>query len=46
MTTVGFTSQDFKDIGLIIVKALKKEVELTKLKDQVLAITSKYNFYG
>ncbi len=45
MTTRGLKEEDFKEIGLIISKALKNkddEKVLQKLKEEVLTITNKY----
>jgi len=42
MTTRGLKEEDFKEIGLIISSALKKEEPLEKLKIRVLKITEKY----
>lgn len=48
MTTRGLKEEDFKEIGHIIVKALKNkdnEEVLSKLKEEVLEITRKFPLY-
>ncbi len=42
MTTRGLKEKEFKEIGNIIVDALKNKKELEKLKNQVLEITKKF----
>jgi len=42
MTTRGLKEKEFKTIGQIIVKALKKEKDLEELKKEVLEITKKF----
>jgi len=42
MTTRGLKEEEFKTIGQIIVKALKKEKDLEELKKEVLEITKRF----
>ena len=42
MTTRGLKEKEFKEIGNIIVDALKNKKDLEKLKNQVLEITKKF----
>ena len=49
MTTVGFGEAEFAEVGRIIAEALKNtenEDKLQELKQRVLAITDKFDFYA
>jgi len=49
MTTVGFTERDFVKVGNIIAEALKNtknEEKLLELKNSVLELTEKFDFYA